>query len=379
MRLWWLRVFALTQKELLQFSRDMILVVAVAWFFIGEVYVAGSGVKMELINAPVVIMDHDRSEASRDWASQLKAPYYKVLGYVNSQQEAYDLLDKGEVIAIFDIPADFEKRLLLGQKTSIQLELDASNIIIGNLANSYSSLMNAEFNQKWMLKTMKIVDAETIQAPMVELRQKIYYNPEGKATWFMPISEMMTVITLLALFLPAAMIVREKERGTIEQLTVAPLTPFQILFPKILAVEIIILLGVAVSVLGVVGAVFQVPFRGSLILFFFVTMVYIYAVSGLGLFIASVSRNLGQALMVSFMVLMPMMLLSGAWTPKEAMPEFQQYLVVLSPLSYYIDMGYSIILKGATIQLIWWPLLQLFALGSILFWLGLIQFNRQLK
>jgi len=375
--LWWVRVYALTKKELLQFSRDIVLLFAVAWFFTAEVYIAGSGVTMELNNAPMVVMDHDRSEASREWISQLKQPYYNVLGQAHSQQQANAMLDKGEVLGVFDIPADFQKQLLLKQQTSIQLQLDASNIILGTLASSYSGLMNAEYNQQWMLKNMKVVDPDSIQVPMVEERQKINYNPEGKSTWFMPISEMMTVITLLSLFLPAAIVVREKERGTIEQLSVAPLSPFQILFPKILAAEIIILTGVAICIFGIIGSVFQVPFRGSLLSFFMVTAVFVYAVSGLGLFISSVSRNLGQALMVSFMLLMPMLLLSGAWTPRESMPEFQQYLMFLSPLSYYIDIGYSIILKGATLDLMWQPLLQLFGLGTVLFWFGIWQFKRQ--
>ncbi len=377
MRLWWSRVFALTKKELLQFSRDVVLVFAVAWFFTAEVFIAGSGVTMDLNNAPVVIMDHDRTEASREWISQLKQPYYNVLGQAQSRGQANEMLDKGDVLGIFDIPPDFQKKLLNQQQTSIQLQLDASNIILGTLASSYSGLMNAQYNQKWMLKNMKIVDPDSIQAPIVEERQKIRFNPEGKSTWFMPISEMMTVITLLSLFLPAAIVVREKERGTIEQLSVAPLSTFQILFPKILAAEIIILVGVAVCIFGVVGTVFQVPFRGSLWAFFFVTMVFVYAVSGLGLFISSVSRNLGQALMVSFMLLMPMLLLSGAWTPRESMPDFQQYLMFLSPLSYYIDIGYSIILKGASMELMWLPLLEMFGLGTILFWFGLKQFHRQ--
>lgn len=376
-RLWWLRIFALTKKELLQFSRDIVLVFAVVWFFTVEVFIAGSGVTMDLNNAPVVFMDHDRSQASREWISQFKQPYFNVLGQVETQQQANEMLDKGEVLGVFDIPGDFEKKLLLQQQTSIQLQLDASNIILGNLGSSYSSLINAQYNQQWMLKNMKIVDPGTIQAPIVEERQKIRYNPEGKSTWFMPISEMMTVITLLSLFLPAAIVVREKERGTIEQLSVAPLSPFQILLPKIIAAEIIILIGVALCIFGVVGTVFQVPFRGSLFSFFLVTMVFVYAVSGLGLFISSVSRNLGQALMVSFMLLMPMLLLSGTWTPRESMPEFQQYLMFLSPLSYYIDIGYSIILKGATLDLMWLPLLELFALGTVLFWFGIRQFHRQ--
>lgn len=377
--LWWRRIFALTQKELLQFSRDLILVVATIYFFTGEVYIAGKGVSLELVKAPIGYMDHDQSLASREWLNKLRPPYFDVKGQITEEATAFELLDKSQLLGVIDIPPHFQRDLLHGRSTAIGFQLDGSNVVLGNLANSYTGLANAYFNQEWMLKQMKVTPAQALEVPRVDMRQMVLFNPEGNNAWFMSISEMMTVMTMLSLFLTAAIVVKEKERGTIEQLSIAPLTPLQILLPKILAVELILLCGIALSIFVVLLPVFNVPFQGSFFLFFLVSAVYVYAVSGLGLFIATISKNLAQVMIISILLLMPIILLSGAFTPPEAMPKWEQALIWLSPLYYYINMGYGIILKGSGLEIIWQNLLALFALGSVLFLFGIRQFKKQFE
>jgi len=377
--LWWRRVFALTKKELLQYSRDIILVVATLWFFTGEVFIGGKGVSFDLINAPIGYMDHDNSLASRDWLNKLRQPYFDLKGQVASDDLAQQYLDKSQLLGVLDIPADFQEKLLKQQSTEISFQLDSSNVILGNLASSYVGLANAHFNQEWMLKRVKLSSMEEMQAPTVEARQIILYNPEGNNAWFMSISEMMIMLTMLSLLLTAAILVKEKERGTIEQLSIAPLTPFQILLPKILAVEIILLCGIALSLFLIVIPVFGVPFQGQFWLFFLVTAIYIYAMSGLGILIATISKNLAQVMIVSILLIMPIVLLSGAFTPLEAMPEWEQPFIKLSPLYYYINMGFGIILKGSDLSIIWKDILILFGLGTILFLFGIRQFHKQFE
>ncbi|MBO1923994.1 ABC transporter permease [Thiomicrorhabdus sp. 6S3-12] len=377
--LWWRRIFALTQKELLQFSRDLILVLATLYFFTGEVFIGGKGVSFDLINAPMGYMDHDQSLSSREWLNKLRQPYFDMKGQVTDEKQAQYLLDEGLLLGVLDIPENFERNLLNGVSTSIGFQLDASNVILGNLADSYVGLANAHSNQEWMLSRLKVVSPDQMQVPAIEARQIILYNPDGKSSWFMSISEMMTVLSMLSLFLTAAILVKEKERGTIEQLSIAPLTPFQILLPKILAVQMILLSGIAMSLFLIVIPVFEVPFQGEYWLFFLVSAVYIYAMSGLGIFIATISKNLAQVMIVSILLIMPIVLLSGAFTPPEAMPEWEQPLIQLSPLYYYINMGFGIILKGNDLSLIWQDLLSLFAIGSVLFLFGIWLFHRQFE
>lgn len=377
LRRFWRPVLALTQKELLQFSRDVILIFAVLYFFTGEVYLAGKAVTMDLKNAPIGIMDHDLSETSRDWISKLRPPYYDIKGSVPDQQTANKLLDHSELLGVIDIPAQFEERLRRRQPTEIAFQLDASNVILGNLAASYTAMINAQFNEQLMRQQLKITANQTLPAPLVDERQRVLFNPEGRDEWFMPLSEMLTVLTLMSLFLPAAIAVREKERGTIEQLAVTPLTSAQILLPKIIAVELILLFGVSLSLFAIIFPLFEVPMRGSFLLFYAMTALYIFAMSGLGLFIATLSKNLAQVMLISFLVMMPIMLLSGTWNPPESMPVYEQWLMHLSPLYYFTNMGYSIILKGAALQDIWQDTLGLLTLGTALFAFGTLAFKRQ--
>jgi len=185
--------------------------------------------------------------------------------------------------------------------------------------------------------------------------------------------------TVLAMMLPAAAAVREKERGTIEQLLVSPLTPVQILLPKVIAMTLVILLGTALSIGLIIHGVFHVPMKGSLTLFFTVTAMYTFAMSGLGLFVSTMSRNLAQAAMMIIMIMMPIILLSGAWTPPEAMPVGIRQAMYISPLYYYIEVSYGILLKGAGIKILWDSLLGLGLLGSLVFSFGVLRFRRQFR
>jgi len=185
------------------------------------------------------------------------------------------------------------------------------------------------------------------------------------------------VVTMLALMLPAAAAVREKERGTIEQLAVSPLTPALIMFHKVLAMGLIILAGAAASLFLVIVPVFGLHIKGSIPLFFAVTALYVFATSGLGLFIATLSRTLGQVVMLVILIMMPLLLLSGAWTPPEAMPSGLRQAMYLSPLYYYIEMSYGILMKGVGLEIIWDSLTGLALLGGLLFGFGVWRFRRQ--
>ena len=151
----------------------------------------------------------------------------------------------------------------------------------------------------------------------------------------------------------------------------------QILLPKIISMTMVILLGTAVSLFLVILPLFHIPIKGSLLLFFSVTGLYAIATSGLGLFISTMSRNLAQAAMLAILILMPMIFLSGAWTPPEAMPAGLRQAMYLSPLYYFIEMSYGILLKGAGLRVLWDSLLNLTLLGGVIFTVGLWRFRRQ--
>jgi len=375
--LWWRRMAVMIIKELKQLYRDPVLLVIIAYFFTADVYLAGDGAKITLYNATFVVIDHDHSAASRELIYAFRTPYFDFQGELADVKSAEKLLNNGEVLAILDIPDHFQHDLLQGKPVALQLRLDASNMSLATLMSGYSAELVGRFGQNYSLQRLGL-SAELRQAvPLIDDRHRVLYNPNQTDSWFMSISELLTVITMLSMMLPAAAAVREKERGTIEQLMVSPLTPIQILLPKVLAMGLVIIGAVAVCLYGVMQPAFHVPIQGSAGLFFAVTALYVFATSGIGLFIASISRNLGQVSMLVLLIIMPIILLSGAWTPPEAMPAGLRYAMYISPLSYFIEMGYGILLKGAAIEILWDSLLGLTVLGSVIFSLGIWRFRMQ--
>ena len=195
----------------------------------------------------------------------------------------------------------------------------------------------------------------------------------------MSLTELLNIITLFAMLLPAAAMVREKERGTIEQLLVSPLSPFQIMLPKVLSMTLVILLGTTLSLWVVLKLAFGFPFRGSLALFFGLTTLYTFTTTGIGLFLATITRNLGQAGLLALVIYTPMVFLSGAWTPPEAMPAVMRGFMCLSPLHYFLDASLGIMLKGGGLPLVWDSVLGIALLGGAMFGLCLLRFRRQFK
>ncbi len=374
--LWLSRLTAMTVKELLQLGRDGFLMFAIVFLFTIDIVMTGN-VRMELNHATVIVHDADHSEASRELIYRFRPPYFKLGGEILDNRQGIELLDQGQTLVVLDIPPNFQHDLIQGKPTDVQVLVDTSNIMLGSLAASYSSQIIGQYGFDAALERMGVTEKSLETVPMLVDQHRVWYNPNQNDQWFIPISELLTVITILAIMLPAAAAVREKEHGTIEQLMVSPLTPVQILLPKVISMTLVILLGTAVSLFLVLVPVFHIPIKGSLLLFFAVTALYAVATSGLGLYIATMSRNLAQAAMLAILILMPMIFLSGAWTPPEAMPEGLRQAMYLSPLYYFIEMGYGILLKGAGLGVLWDSLLGLTLLGILIFAFGVWRFKRQ--
>ena len=171
--------------------------------------------------------------------------------------------------------------------------------------------------------------------------------------------------------------VREKEHVTVEQLLVSPPTPFQIMFSKVIAMTIVILCAAAMSILGVIHPLIEVPIRDSLVLYFLITVLYAFTTAGIGLFMATLARNQAQVGMMTILMLVPMILLSGMTSPMEAMPTWVQSLMVLSPLRYYIEITRGIFFKGAGLDSLWELVGTMGLLGSVTFGIGMWRFSRQ--
>ena len=375
-RVWRGRLRVMTVKELLQLLRDPVLLFVILYGFTIDVYNAGSGVTLQLSNASVAVQDLDRSAASRELVGRLLPPQFQVNHRIDRDAQGQQLLDDGQALMVLSIAPGFARDLADGLPTSVQLQVDATNTVLGFLAYSDATQIVARYGLELEAQRSGL-SLTAGQAPVVDNRDRVWFNPNQDDSWFMSISELLNVITAFAILLPAAAMVREKERGTIEQLLVSPLTPLQVMLPKVLSMMLVIHAGIIISLLTVLEPVFRVPIKGSLALFFAITTLYIANLSGLGLFIATVTRNLAQTAMLGILVLAPMIFLSGVWTPPEAMPPGVRQLMYLSPLYYYMDASYGILLKGAGLDVLWPSVLGILVLGGIVGGFGLWRFRRQ--
>ena len=376
---WIRRLHVMTVKEFLQLFRDVVLLIFIAYAFTADIYLAGSGVSLQLREAALVVMDHDKSASSRELLSRFMPPNFRITGQTSNPRHAMDLLDQGDAMAAIDIGPSFEKSLIANQPATVQIQIDTTNSVLGFLASSYAQQITGKYGLEIARKKMGAAGGGAATGPVILDDHRVWFNPNQNDAWFMSISELLTIITLFSVLLPAAAMVREKERGTIEQLLVAPLSAFQIMFPKVLAMTTVILIGCAISLSVVITGIFHVPIKGSLTLFFAVTALYVFTTAGLGLFISTIARNLAQVGMMTVLVFTPMLFLSGAWTPPEAMPAWMRTVMYASPLHYYIDTGFGILLKGAGIDILWDEILEMALLGSVIFGMGMWRFRKQFE
>ncbi len=378
-RNWLRRLSVMNHKEVLQFLRDPVLIIILLYAFVLGVHDAGTSVSMQIEHTPIAFIDNDCSRASRELIYSFHEPWFTSHGVISGAREGQQLLDSGRVMAVLDIPPQFEQTLLRGDPAPVQLQLDGCNSSVAQIVDGYVGQVVAPLSQKYGLMSLGITITPSSQPPGLIDNRRIWFNPNLQDPWFQSITQLIEVTTMLALLLPAAAMVREKERGTIEQLTVSPLTPLQIILPKIISMTIAVIIGSCLSLFIVIGPMFHVPMKGSLPLFFALTAVYVFAMTGIGVFMASISRNLAQVGLLSILILTPMIYLSGKFTPPEAMPSALLAVMYIQPTYYYLNIVFGILLKGAGFKLLWGSILTMFAIGGIIFAAAMLSFRRQMS
>lgn len=377
--IWWRRLLVMTRKELLQLSRDIPIGLLLVYSFTLAVFLTGNGIKSQLQNASLLVRDADHSFSSRELIHKFQAPFFRLEGEIDDPHEGLRWLDQGKAMVVLEIPPRFHEQLGTGEPTAVQLLVDTTNSPQGLSAASYAARIVAQFGQETALARVGNKEESTQNLPIIMSDHRVWYNPDQKDTWFESISHLLRQITLFAILLPAAAMVREKERGTVEQLLVSPLTPFQIMLPKVLAMTVVILCATAVALFGVMRPVFGVPIKGSVVLFFGLTALFVFTTAGMGLAAATLTRNQAQVGMMTLLVVAPMLLLSGLVAPMEAMPAWARDLMILSPLRYFIEIAHGILLKGVGLSILWDSVLAMGLLGSGLFGFGMWQFRRQFE
>jgi ABC-2 type transport system permease protein len=366
----------MTSKELRQLWRDRPLAIFIVYIFTLDIVMVAGTAAPDLRDIRVLVHDADHSAASRELVYLLQPPYFKLLGEVASPDEAMRRMSSGDAMIVLDIPSGFEQTLVRSDEPAhAQVLIDTSQAIRGFLAASYVTRIGERLSATMAAARLGRAAAG---GPIV-LEPRVWHNPTLNPAWFLTISELLTMITVACIALPGAALVREKERGTIEQLLVSPLAPFQVMFPKVLAMVLVTVAGTAVSILFVMAPLFAVPVRGSLTLFLALTSLYAFANAGLGLVAATFARNMAQLGMILILLVTPIMMLSGTWVTVESMPAALRVATNLSPLRHFIEIAYGILLRGNGLAVLWPSILSMSALGLALFGVGLWRFRRQFE
>jgi ABC-2 type transport system permease protein len=377
--IWCEQVRVLMLKELKQLLKDRALFAYTIFIFTLDVMLAAGASSIELQRAPLAVADPQHSAAGRELIGRFGPPHFEQRRQIADVREASALLDRGEVRAVLVLPERFQDDLALGRQTEVQLLVDTAQANQGFLVASYAQRISAEFGAEWAQRTLLREGVDPTRLPQLRAEVRYAYNASLNEVWFNTVSEWLTMLTIAAIVLPAAALVRERERGTIEQLLVAPLAPLQVVLSKVLAMVLVMLAGTAVAVLGVMHLGYGVPLRGSVVLFFAVVALFTMACAGVGIVASGFARNSGQMGLIVILVVVPMVMLSGTWNMVESMPRWLQWLTELSPLRHFIVLAYGILIRGAGLDVLWPALLKMLVLGAALFAIGVLRFRRQFR
>lgn len=362
----WGRMASMVTKEFGQLLRDWPILGILLWTFTGQVIVAGNAVQIEVKDFPFVVVDHCRCALSRELIERVRPPEFKFVGYLANESELESALNDGDATLGVIIPPEFARQAEIGQGR-FQIILDGTQSQSATLTAAYLSAITRDFSIE-LLQRQQAPDPRLMEAiPSVEPRIRVAFNPTIDGSWFASLLELFEVTTMVAMLLTAAALVREKSQGTLEQILVTPLRPAELFAAKILPTIAVVLFLMPVSLFAIVVGIFHTPLRGSLLLFFSVTAVYVFSVASLGILIAVFARNIAQAMLLLLLILWPMVFLSGAFTPPESMSPWMKYLSTISPLRYYMDFGYQVLFKGNGIRYVWQDILGIVILGTLIF------------
>lgn len=370
-RLWVRNVARLSMKELRSLLGDVPLMALIIFAFTVAIHTTAKGVKAEVANASVGIIDGDHSALSRRLRAAIQPPYFNIPRDI-SYQEAGPALDRSEVIFVIEIPPRFEADVLARRAPTVQLTVDATAMTQAGLGAVYLN----EIFLKEMLDFFHQNGIETmLPAPPVI---HVLFNPNNQGHWFTSVMQIVTNVTVLAIILVGAAVIREREHGTIEHLLVMPVRPSEIAMAKILANGGVILLAVALSLWLVVHVWLQVPLPGSAGLFLAGTALYLFAVTALGILLATLASSMPQFGLLAAPVYVVLYLLSGAATPVESMPQIIQHVVQVSPATQFVKMTQAVLYRGAGVEIVWPQLLAIAAAGGVFLVVALARFRSML-
>lgn len=362
-------IFQLGLKELRSLYRDPAMLVLILYSFTLAIYQGATAVPETPHRASIAVVDEDRSQASLRIINAFQLPYFIEPTAINLQQMDGGM-DAGLYTFTLNIPPRFQEDLLAGRQPTIQLNVDATQVSqaftgAGHIQQIISS-ETAEF-----LKRYRSADALPVEAVV-----RMAFNPNLSRAWFGAVNEVINQITMLAIILTGAALIREREHGTIEHLLVMPVKPFEIMVGKVWAMGLVVLAAAALALRFVVEGWLDIPIQGSLLLFTGGAALHLFAATSMGIFFGTVARSMPQLGLLVILTLIPLQILSGGVTPRESMPELVQNIMLVAPTTHFVELAQAVLFRGAGATVVWPQLVALLVIGTV-FFLGALSRLRQ--
>jgi ABC-2 type transport system permease protein len=372
-----LRLTSVIRKEFRQMRRDPVLIRLLIIAPIFQLIMFGYAATTDIKDVPVVIADQSNSQESRAITNSIRASrYFDLIGHVQDYRDLKTVLDGGGAQLALHLPPDFARDLRRGEAASLMLYIDGTDAVTANTAASYMVRMLQEFGQEVVAERLKRRGLAS-GVPEVEMVPRVWYNADLRSANYMVPGVFGLIIMVITTSWTAQSIVREREVGTLEQLLVTPVQALELLVGKSAPYGVAAMVA-ALEIMFLSVYWFGVPLRGSVLLLFGLAAIFIVTNLGLGLLISTISRTQQQAILATFFVLMPAVLLSGFMFPVSNMPWIIQQASLLIPYRYFLEICRGIFLRGVGLEILWPQALALTVFAIGLFTAGARSFSKRL-
>lgn len=370
----WERLKSMLIKEFIQMFRDPRMRAIIFVVPIIQTLLFGYAVTMDVNHVNIGVYDLDNSVESRKIINAFaQSGYFNVIQQIHNTEELESFFDHGIGMAVLRFNKGFEADIKANQSGPIQVILDGTESNTAGIVFSYIGSITEKQSQEILIDRL----GHMFKRQGISLESRAWFNPNLESRNFYVPGVVAILLTLMTLTLTSMAIVREKEVGTIEQIIVSPITPFEFILGKTIPFIIVGFLEVCV-ILVVALYWFEVPLRGNILLLFLAIGLYLLTTLGIGLFISTISQTQQQAMMSALLFYMPAVLLSGFIFPVANMPESIQWLTFFNPLKYFLIIIRSIFLKGIGLDILWPQLLMLCAMGGLILWLSSQRFHKKM-
>ena len=365
-------IYRLGVKEFFSLRRDLVMVGLIVYAFTYAVYAPTQHAQTELKNASIAVVDEDRSQLSQRLRDALLQPLFQPPAELAANEIDW-AMDSGSYTFVIDIPPKFEADVRAGRQPELQINVDATAMTHAGHGATYLQQIIAQEIREFMRGK-----GTALQEP-VSLVVRAKFNPNLNSTWFMGVMQIINMITLLAIMLTGAALIREREHGTLEHLLVMPLTPAEIMIAKVWANGLIIVIAATLSLKVVVQGLLAVPIAGSVPLFVAGTALYLFSVTALGIFLATIARSMPQFGLLALPIFTVMYLLSGGTTPLDSMPRWLQIAMQFSPSTHFVSLAQAILYRSAGFDVVWPSFAAVTAIGVVFFLSALVRFRKTIS